>query len=506
MNLKKISVILVAAILIIFTIGIAIRNQSDASEDYGAIFTNDENVVMTQWITITIDGNPVTVDTYAQNNWYDIRQLTTERDLTITAGEFSGCTVTVNGVPIESNGTVTLRLERLNALEGIEISITNTETQNETKNYIRTLPMIYSSATILSNEPDKGFYYFNLDNYIFKADTKGNVVFYKQLDGTTLSGYDFKRTEVDGKVYYSYLAAYEPADNAALEGVGYLRCYAVVMDENYNEIDRVWCLTESDGKTTVLENHQFTILGEKHYLLSAYVGKRVTNIPATVPHSNLGARVVADVIQEIKDGQVIWEWDSTEHPELYALSVESNDFYNKTVQWADYAHFNGITVDPRDNNFVCSFRNLNSILKLDRTTGEIIWVLGGSGDQFGLTEEQLFSRQHDIRITEDGAYTLFNNGNMDTNMQNGATSVMKFYLDEEKMTVEKFENYRMEESFSGAMGSAQELEPGQYVISWGQSITKNAVFSEIDFHENKVMFEFCYPGTSRNYRVYKDIA
>lgn len=505
MNVKKLSVILVIAVLILVTIGVAIKNQTDPGEDYGTI-SNGANSVMTQWITITIDGNPVTVDAYSQDIWYDVRQLTTERDLTITASDFTGCTVTVNGVPIEPNGTASLRLERMNALEGIEICVTNAETQSQTRNYIRTLPMIYSSATILSNDPEDGYYYFNLNNYLFKTDTKGNVVFYKQLDGNVLSGYDFKRTEVDGKVYYSYLASYEPADNAALEGVGYLRCYAVVLDENYNEIDRVWCLVETDGRTTVLENHQFTILGEKHYLVSAYVGKRVMNIPQDVPHSQLGARVVADVIQEIKDGQVIWEWDSTEHPELYALSVESNDFYNETVQWADYAHFNAIAVDPRDQNLVCSFRNLDAILKLDRTTGEILWILGGSGDQFGLTEAQQFSHQHDIRVTEDGAYTLFNNGNADDTMENGATSILKFYLDEENKTVTDFESYSVEKSFSGAMGSAQELSKGHYVISWGQSVSPNTMFSEIDFAENTVRFEFCYPGTAMNYRVYKDIA
>ena len=43
---------------------------------------------------------------------------------------------------------------------------------------------------------------------------------------------------------------------------------------------------------------------------------------------------------------------------------------------------------------MCSFRNIDSILKIERGTGKILWILGGKGDHFGLTEEQKFSRQH----------------------------------------------------------------------------------------------------------------
>lgn len=52
-----------------------------------------------------------------------------------------------------------------------------------------------------------------------------------------------------------------------------------------------------------LENHQFTMLGEGHYLLTAYVGEYVDNIPDQVQKSNTEVRVVASIIQEVLDGQ-----------------------------------------------------------------------------------------------------------------------------------------------------------------------------------------------------------
>ncbi len=507
MNGKKIAIIFVIAFFALCSIGIAVTRMSSPSEDY-AMASGDTDVPMTQWITLSIDGYSITLDMYAQNVWYDAVQLTTERETQVTVGDFSGCTVAINGQTVEPNETISIKLERLYSLDSIEIYAKNTATQAETRNYIRTLPESFYQVSVLSNNPDEGYYYMNLKNYICKVSTDGNIVYYKYVGdlmyGATNTGLDFKRTVVDGKVYYSYLVVHDPVDSPNLrDGCGW-RCYAIVMDENYNEIDRVYVLTDEDGKSTTLESHQFTILGEKHYLLSAYVGKRVTNIPDDVPHSELGARVTASVIQEIDNGQVIWEWDSTDHPELYAMSTEGNDYFNEEYQWSDYVHFNAITIDPKDNNFLCSFRNLDAVLKLDRQTGEILWVLGGSGDQFGLTEEQLFSKQHDIRPTSDGGYTLFNNGNIDN--QSGQTSIMKFYLDEVNKKVIKFEEYQVEKSFSAWMGSAQELSAGHYLIGWGHSLSRNAVFSEIDFTSNTVLFELCYPEDGVNYRVYKDIA
>lgn len=63
---------------------------------------------------------------------------------------------------------------------------------------------------------------------------------------------------------------------------------------------------------------------------------------------------------------------------------------------------------------IASFRNLDEVLKIDRQTGEILWTLGGLGDDFGLTEEQLFSRQHYAKLTDTGTLLLFDNA-MPTN-------------------------------------------------------------------------------------------
>ena len=502
---KKVWYSFAVVIFVIASVVIAVKCQVPSKEVKGS-----SSSIVTQWITMTVNGFPITMDFYNTGIWYDAVTLNTEFETEITAGEFSGYTITVNGTKIEPNHTVSLKLDKLKWDLGIEISATETNSGTVRTHYIRTLPSSCCDWDILSDNPEKGYYYFNLNNAIDKMDTSREIVFFKTVSPADVcnGGMDFKRTEVGGKVYYSYLTGYTPVEHPYMSGVGYGRMCAVVMNEQYEEIDHIMSLLPTDDipENYPLENHQFTILGEKHYILSSYIGKRVYNIPDTVSHSMQGARVVACVLQEMKNGELLWSWDSTDYPELYEYSVDGNDFFNASVQWADYAHFNAITVDPRDQNFVCSFGHLNCILKLDRKTGDILWVLGGKGDHFGLSSDQMFSHQHDVKVTEDGGITLFNNGNIGTDNSEGQTSIMKFYLDEDSKSVVNFEEYFVEQAFSPAMGSTTELSSGHYIIGWGSRIStsQNAAFSEIDFNTNKVLFEFIYPvGISDPYRVYK---
>lgn len=98
--------------------------------------------------------------------------------------------------------------------------------------------------------------------------------------------------------------------------------------------------------------------------------------------------VVANVIQGFKEGKLFFEWDSTDYPELYEESIEYNDFSNSSNLPADYAHLNSMDLDRSNNALLCSFRDLDSVMKIDIETGKILWKLGGKGDSFNLSAEQ----------------------------------------------------------------------------------------------------------------------
>lgn len=469
---------------------------------------------VTQWIDFKINECDLSINSYETNKYYDTVTLNSEVENSISVGTFEGYKIFINDEEVKSNSSINIHLDKLDKDTVIEIKLQDLSTNEERYHYINTLPSVYMDAMVISNNPEEGYYYFNVDDYVYKMSTQGEIVFWRLAGGGDISigGTDFKRTEVNGKVFYSFLFGNESSDNYPyLSEVGYGRMQAMVLDEEYKIVEVVPFLIPNGEieEQCALENHQFTILGDNHYLLSAYIGKRVNNIPEEIPHSSQGARVVANIIQEIKDGKVIFEWDSTDYPELYGLSVESNDYFNVTNLWADYAHFNSIVIDPRDDNFVCSFRNLSTVLKIDRKTGEILWKLGGKEDEFGLLPEQLFSHQHDVKVTENGALTLFNNGNEGNSSVKGQTNIMKFYLDEVNKQVVDWKVYETKGDFSPYMGSAQEIEEDHFVIGWGHRNTTLPLFSEIDFATNTVLFELVRPNSNltgvspHTYRVYK---
>ena len=109
-----------------------------------------------------------------------------------------------------------------------------------------------------------------------------------------------------------------------------------------------------------------------------------------------------------------------------------------------------VIIDPKDNNLICSFRNLDSIIKIDRKTGDIIWILGGKGDQFNLTEEQKFSRQHNATLLDNNRILLFDNGNA-----KGLTRIFEITLDEENKKVTNFKEFSLDGRFSAYMGYLQ---------------------------------------------------
>jgi len=514
MNKKSISpvkLITMIAFLAFAAASIVIAVNNTKPEDR---LTTGQGEAVTQYVTLKINQCDLVVDSYGNGVYYDAVTLSSDRPNNISSAAFSGFRLFIGDTELTSEGTISVEVPSMSAYDKIPLKFVDNATGAERISYINTIPPSFNNMQIISEEPEAGYYYFNLDGYVYKMSTEGKLVYWRVAGGAdaSLGGNDFKRTEVDGKVFYSFLWGGDSLEYPYLSGVKYGRMQALVLDENYQYYDYIQYMLPSEkiGENCRLANVQFDVLGEHHYLLTSYIGKNVDNIPASVPHSGQGVRVTAAVVQEIMDGQIVFEWDSTDHPELYALDPDA-DYYNKSDYWTDYVHLNSVAIDPADNNFVFSLSNADTVIKVDRNNGKILWKLGGAADEFGLSDEQKFSHQNDVRITADGALTLFNNGAPDeTADENGDTifgqsSVMKFKINESAKTLVSFEEYTCENAYSADMGSAQELSAGKYVIGWGERYTATPLFSEIDFKSGKTLFALVHPNYngSNLYRVYK---
>lgn len=325
------------------------------------------------------------------------------------------------------------------------------------------------------------------------TDTAGNVL-WQQL-GLPGLAFNFQKWEVNGTTRYTYLQE----DPAGFQIPGYTSTvtgYQVVMDTGFNIIDKVYFIpngNNNDAAQILIDGHDFVYLGDNHYIVMAYYYKHVTNIPAALSPSSTGVFVVAPVIEEIKNGVVVWSWDATDYDELYACAEEGNDYSNAgSVQ--DYLHINSMFIDPKDNNLICSFRNANLILKLNRKTGDIVWRLGGPNSDFKLSEDQQFLRQHHATLTDNGqTLLLLDNGFAATRAY---SRILEFQLDEAGKTIKSFKYFNVPDKFIQYMGSVQKFD-GSYFISGGFSnyiLQANATNSAITFK---------LPLSQATYRAFK---
>lgn len=192
--------------------------------------------------------------------------------------------------------------------------------------------------------------------------------------------------------------------------------------------------------------------------------------------------VMGDDILEVdrKDGHVLWRWSAWDHLDPYRIGYETTDPYWITRGFADYAdwtHGNGITYDPRDDSVLVSFRIQDAILKIDRKSGEIKWILGDPRDWGKLSDKLLKpvgqpfrwpSHQHNPRISEAGTIVVFDNGAfrarppdpvlpLDQRFSRG----VEYEVDEKAMTVrqlwESASGVSDDSCYSNAMSDAHRL-------------------------------------------------
>lgn len=138
------------------------------------------------------------------------------------------------------------------------------------------------------------------------------------------------------------------------------------------------------------------------------------------------ANVVGDVIVEFdRDGKVVRRVPLLNALDPRRVCYDSlEDFWNRTyndVETDDWAHANAVLIDPKDGNYVVSCRNQDAVIKLERATGKVMWILGPPmnwrspwRERWLRPEGEPFAwsyHQHAPVILPNGDIALFDNGN-----------------------------------------------------------------------------------------------
>jgi hypothetical protein len=128
-------------------------------------------------------------------------------------------------------------------------------------------------------------------------------------------------------------------------------------------------------------------------------------------------------------------------------------------------HPNSITFDL-NGNIIASFRNTGAILKLDTTTHNILWQLGGARNQFTFIDDPFngFGGQHSVRVLPNGNFLVFDNGVTHTPQ---TSRVVEYALDQTAKTATMVWEYVPSAPlFNQFTGSVQQLTNGNTVVGW----------------------------------------
>jgi hypothetical protein len=336
---------------------------------------------------------------------YSLSELSTRAPVAFTVHSATDGAVKINGVLVPTNKAYPVTMAQIGDSDSIVIEYQDQQASDVMLTvHARptSLPQYWTTGRIsVPGELALTAGSATNRNYLLLLDSSGNIVFYRRASDADGQFSDFKRHDLADGTFYTYM------NGSAVLPIGYLEGQVSVMDANFKTLYTVPGVLPNAAISRPLvrsENHDFMLLGRNHYVVSGYQGLVSHGIAGIAD----GMMIVNNIFQEVDNGSVVVEWQSIDHPEMFTQSEEGNGYNAQT--WSDYAHFNSIDIDPRDSNFVVSFRSLNSFWKIHRTTGQTIWRFGGTADEFGVAPVQMPQGQHDVRMQADGSIMYFDNG------------------------------------------------------------------------------------------------
>lgn len=264
-----------------------------------------------------------------------------------------------------------------------------------------------------------------------------------------------------------------------------------ILDQNLNYIDTINTIgVEEDSHDIQLAENGNWLVSTRPFDtldLSAYTFDGIQGSVSTVLRGY--------GIQEINpNGTLVFEWNSND----YFSASETIDFFGYNASNFDYCHGNAIDEDD-DGNLLISMRHLNCVYKVDRTTGDVIWRLGGNLSSFTFTNDPGFTAQHDIRILENGNYSVFDNSNMGVPQK---TRGVEYALDTVNWTATRMDEFiHPLDEYHQAMGNFSETFEGDRIAGYGISRRPAATATVFNLNHD-VLSEFYCADSVMSYRFH----
>jgi arylsulfotransferase ASST len=312
------------------------------------------------------------------------------------------------------------------------------------------------------------------------VDDEGQVIWFHQIPNGTFAT-DFRVQTYQGADVLTWWEGTSAAGGVG-SGVGH------IANANYEIIATV----ETPDTGEALDLHEFLLTPEGTALVISF---------RDVPHDLTPVGGPADgtaydcVVQEIDiaTGASVLDWHGIDHVAI----GESEIGFQQGATSYDYLHVNSVSLDV-DGNLLVSGRHTSTLYKINRTSGEVIWRLGGSNSDFQLGSGARFVGQHDGHGEGGNVYRLFDNGTQIGRQSQSRVAWIE--VDPDLGTAELQDEVHHPEALSAVLaeGGAQRLPNDNTMVSWGQA-SRISEFSPT----GELLFDAALPQGISSYRAYR---
>jgi len=175
--------------------------------------------------------------------------------------------------------------------------------------------------------------------------------------------------------------------------------------------------------------------------------------------------IIGDRIVEIEpDGDVVEVWSLFDEVELDEENAASIPDFN--------THANALDYDEETGHYYISVRNLNTLYKIDRAAGEVVWRFGGVYSDFELLQGTPIQGEHQFDVLP-GGLLVFDNREDPVE----GSRVVEFALDEGEGTAEQTWEYFTEPRvYCYVLGDVTRRVDGNTFVTWSTA----GQFEELD--------------------------
>jgi hypothetical protein len=271
--------------------------------------------------------------------------------------------------------------------------------------------------------------------------------------------------DIDGNVVHTWEMPYPPGNYGYLTERGTLFYNGKVSEQSDRFICRQpWrggAVLETDWNGRVLwelrqpdHHHDGIRLGNGNVMLICLAQlpqHLISKVKGGLAGSEHNGEMYADYLVEMTtNGQLVWEWRTWEHLDPETDCITAVQDYR-----AEWTHANGVA-ELTNGNIVLSFRNISTVIIIDRKTSKIIWKLGAPP----------LSGQHAPTPLPNGNLLLFDNGPHRLDHTMPFSRVLEVEL-VTKQIVWQYQERREPEFFSPRISNAQRLPNGNTLVCEG---------------------------------------